>query len=509
MSPSIAWISGAALPADRPSTLGELFSRCVARLGSTTVLVDGELGLSWQDLDLWSGRIAAALADRVAPGERIAILAPNGAAHLLVELAAWRLAAVAAPIFTGFGQQRLRALVAELDPRVVVVADPAHAACAPPGAEIISTARVLEWARSSVRGIDRPASARTPCLIQFTSGSTGAPRGVVLCHDNLASQQAAFAQLWPEIGAGDRLASYLPWHHSFGALAERLWALCRGATITVVPGGGRDRQRFVDTVRAVRPTVFMSVPKMHAVALGEHALDARALRWAFTAGAPLPEELFAAYQRLGAPVYEGWGLTETSPSATITPPGSRHHPGVVGVPIPGVEVGVEADTGRILVRGPNVMLGYHRREAPTLVDGGLDSGDLGRWSDHGLVLTGRADQVLKLGNGEKVAAAEIEAALLAHPSVHHAVVAADGELIALLDAHAGHRMSALADAVRAANAAEPVPYRRIARAYALSRPCTIENGQLTASMKVARGAVLSMWSRWTSEGGAEVVAIAL
>ncbi len=508
----VDWRAGAPLPADRATTIPELVARCVAAHGDATVLLDEGRRCSWRDLDAWSSRLASALAEHLPAGERLAILAPNGAAHLVVELAAWRLGAIAAPVFTGFGDARLRELMSELAPRAALVADAAHVRLLPAGCLAFAPERLWELATrpatQSATAADRPVAADTACLILYTSGtsgSSGTPRGVVLSHDNVASQQAAFAMLWPEVGVGDRLASYLPWHHSFGSLAERLWALCRGATVTLVPGGGRDRQRFIDTMRAVRPTVFMSVPKIHALVIAEEVLDRSCLKWAFTAAAPLPEALFSWYAAAHVPVYEGWGLTECSPSAVITPPGSRHEPGVVGQPIPGVDVGVERGTGRILVRGPNVMLGYFKRESPCLARDGvrsvLDSGDLGAWTDAGLKLSGRADHVLKLANGEKASAAEIEAILHAHLAVHHAVVAVDGELIALIEPRHGHAGVEAVDAVRAYNAVQAEPFLRIARVHLVAEPWTIENGHITASMKVARGRVLQSWRSWRERGG--------
>jgi long-chain acyl-CoA synthetase len=245
----------------------------------------------------------------------------------------------------------------------------------------------------------------------------------------------------------------------------------------------------------------MSVPKMHAVAMQDAALDLGCLKWAFTAGAPLAEDAFSWYAKRGIPVYEGWGLTECSPSATITPPGDRRRAGVVGQPIPGVAVGVECGSGRILVRGPNVMLGYHRRPSPCLAEGVLDSGDLGAWTDDGLKLLGRADHMLKLANGEKAHAPAIEARLEAQAAVHHAIVAVDDDLVALLEPRSGLARSDLSAALAAANADQPVPYLRVARAYAIAHPLTIENGHLTTSMKVARGNLLASWREWMRGGG--------
>jgi long-subunit acyl-CoA synthetase (AMP-forming) len=324
---------------------------------------------------------------------------------------------------------------------------------------------------------------------------------VVLSHGNLCSQQAAFAALWPEIGPGDRLAAYLPWHHSFGALAERLWALCRGATLTVVPGGGRDRELLAATLRAVRPTVFMSVPKIHALVMERGLIAERSLRWAFTAGAPLDHTVFRWYQERGIPVHEGWGLTEASPSCTITVPGAAHVQGVVGQPIPGVAVGVRASDGRIFVRGPNVMRGYFGLESPCLLDGMLDSGDLGAWTEAGLHLHGRADHQLKLANGEKVSAATLEAALHSHPAILHAVVAVEGELMAVVEACAGAGAAAVMAGVVALNAAQEAPWQRLAAVYLLHQPMAVENGMLTASLKVSRGRVLSTLRAWRLHGG--------
>jgi long-subunit acyl-CoA synthetase (AMP-forming) len=321
---------------------------------------------------------------------------------------------------------------------------------------------------------------------------------VVLTHGNLASQQTAFAMLWPEVGPGDRCAAYLPWHHSFGGLAERLWMLGRGATVTVVPGGGRDRDRFLATLRAVRPTVYLSVPKLHRTAIAADALDRSCLRWAFTAGAALGDDLADWYERHGIAVAEGWGLTETSPSATITRPGSPRRPGAVGPPIPGVSVGVAGD-GRILVRGPNVMLGYFRRGDPLASDAAgqrtIDSGDLGAWTDHGLRLIGRSDQVLKLANGEKVHAGCIEARLAAQPGIAHAVVCRHGDdLAAILLPQPQTAAHALELAVRAADAQAEAPYERIASVWRCDLCPDLANGLLTASHKLARSRLIERFT---------------
>lgn len=502
----IAWHRGPPLPTPRATSVPALVAECLRRFPDAPVLRDGGRTATWRDLDAWSGRLAAAWAPHLGPGERCAILVANGLPHLLAELACWRLGAVASPIFLGFAPARLNELLERLTARMVVVDDQVIAQAVPAGVRRQSSADLWSSAsRPQGTGGDRAVRASDPCLIQFTSGSTGVPRGVVLTHDNLASQQAAFAQHWPDIGPGDRLAAYLPWHHSFGGLAERLWSLCRGAELTVVPGGGRDRQRLLDTIRAVAPTVFLSVPKIHALATEERLFTKRSLRWAFTAGAPLPDGLRQWYAAHEIPLCEGWGLTETSPSCTLTRPGAGQA-GIVGWPIAGVEVGVRQTDGHILVRGPNVMAGYLGQTATALTaDGILDTGDLGAWTADGLCLRGRADHQLKLGNGEKVCAATLEASLQADPAIHHAVVAAEPELMAIVEPRPGRSEQDVLRAVQVLNADQDVPYQRITAVYGVSGRMCVENGHLTASLKVSRGQVLAAFRQWRCSGGPEFV----
>ena len=493
--PAIMWRHGAALTANHPLTLAALCAAAHARAGDAVVIIDGELRLTWSDLLDRSGLLASHLKERIAPGNHVALILPNGVAHVLVELAVWRLGAIAVPLFNGGGHNSGRELLAAqlrlAGPVLVVASDPTEV---PASYAVISSDTVLalstaEKYESGVLAPWFPSAPDTPCLILFTSGSTGEPRGVVLTHGNLCSQQAAFAQLWPEIGPGDRLAAHLPWHHSFGSLAERLWALCRGATLTIVPGDGRDQPHLLAAMRAVRPTVVMTVPKLHRVLTRANVLDTTVLRWVFTAGAALGAEATGWYARHGVPLYEGWGLTETSPSATITPPDRARHEGVVGEPIPGVSVGVATD-GHIFIAGPGVMRGYLGH--PRLAQPCVDSGDCGAWTAHGLRLDGRADQVLKLSNGEKVAAAAIAGRLEDQPGVRHAIVFADDDRLIVLLAGAA---DALAAAVRTVNDAEPVIFRRIHRAYAV-RVDVAEAGLLTPAHKLARGAWLAAFARW-------------
>lgn len=483
----ITWRSGPPLPALRPRTVPELCRAAAARAGAAVVMIEGGRRATWPDLLRWSATLASAWSARVPPGSRVVIEGANSLDHLVAELACWQLAAIAVPLPAGLLANQRQQVLAEVEPVLLVERVPEAFA-----------AEAVTWAPRLVQAAD-------PCLILFTSGSGGTPRGVVLSHDNLCSQQAAFALHWPDIGPGDRLAAYLPWHHSFGALAERLWSLCRGATLTVVPGGGRDHAALLATLHAVQPTVFMSVPKVHRLVTDAPSIGAdtapaapewwNSLRWAFTAGAALGEREAAFYHARGIAVCEGWGLTECSPSATLTALSTLRTSGLVGQPIAGVEVGVRTD-GRIFVRGPGVMLGYWRRPTATAAvirAGVLDTGDVGQWTPHGLCLLGRADHTIKLANGEKVHLGELALTLESYPDVRQAVVfSPDGEVLHAVLYGVG---VAAAAAIVAYNHREAVPWRRVVQAFALREEPTVENGLLTPSHKIARTAWLAAVER--------------
>jgi long-chain acyl-CoA synthetase len=251
------------------------------------------------------------------------------------------------------------------------------------------------------------------------------------------------------------------------------------------------------------------------------------LRFVFTAAAPLSAQAYGFFEKAGVPVHEGWGLTETSPCATLTPANGPRSPGVAGWPLPGTEVllapteaATTSSAGEVLVRGPQVMRGYHRAPEETrralTDDGFLRSGDIGEWTDSGLRVRGRVDDVFKLENGEKVPAAIVEARVLASsPLLEQAVVLGPGQphvtalcWISVAAARAwaeaqGLEAGSLGDLIRmpdlrraitealqAANLLAPVPYERVRRVALVPAALSLETGELTPTQKVVRSAVL-------------------
>jgi long-subunit acyl-CoA synthetase (AMP-forming) len=347
----------------------------------------------------------------------------------------------------------------------------------------------------------------------YTSGTSGALKGVLLTHDNILSQQRALAALWT-ITPEDRFLSYLPWHHSFGGIFEKYGALYNGAVLGLDDSLGKDMPLLIRNWKAFRPTVYFSVPKVYQqlVAHAEtHPEDEAAifhpeLRFVFTAAAPLPANLSAYFASRGIDVIEGWGLTETSPCCTLTDPHeARSVPGMVGYPIPGVAIRLAAD-GEILVQGPNVMRGYYRDPGATAralsEDGWFHTGDLGELVGAGLRLVARKDRVFKMLNAEKVVPTEIENRLAGMNSyIRHVIVTGSGRafLAALIfpdyfrigeefgsDRAAADRIvkESLRQTLLAFNAEHPVKYEHIQAFAIVNRELSIEQEDLTPSLKV-------------------------
>jgi long-chain acyl-CoA synthetase len=308
--------------------------------------------------------------------------------------------------------------------------------------------------------------------IIYTSGTTGEPKGVELTHGNLASNVAA-SQERLKLEETDVALSFLPLCHAFERTAAYLY-LATGVSIAFAES--------LDTLSrdllAVRPTLMTGAPrvfeKMYARVLERGRaggrLERRLFDWSiqvaaaagrstggpsaswswrvadrlvfarvregvggrvrfFISGsAPLRKDLIEVFAGVGVPILEGYGLTETAPVVSVTPPGAIRA-GTVGPPLSNVEVRI-ADDGEILVRGPSVMRGYYKKAAETaetLRDGWLHTGDIGALDEAGyLRITDRKKELIVTSGGKKVAPQAIEAAFREHPLVADVVLVGEG-----------------------------------------------------------------------------------
>lgn len=543
-------------PVGVPESIGGLLSRNVARFGNHAVfseLRDGEYrAVSWTDFARNVASFGSFLASAgVGPGTRVAMVSPNRGEMLVAEFATMGLGATYAPIFSAYPAEQVQGLLGQLQPVVVIVAGRDQMAGVTLGAAARALVSFDAVDATVVEGIVKGSTAsyttfgdalaagasdtvrcaafaanatrvdpNEPCLLNFTSGTSGLLKGVLLTHDNILSQQRALSAIW-SVTHNDRFLSYLPWHHSFGGIFEKYSALFNGATIHIDTSRGKDFEVLRRNWAAVRPTIYFSVPQVYQQLVAhvqsrpedEGSIFHAGLRFVFTAAAPLPANVSAYFASKGVAVLEGWGLTETSPCCTLTDLAQpRTVPGMVGYPIPGVTIRI-AEDGEILVRGPNVMRGYFGNPEATAQalpgDGWFHTGDLGEFVGAGLKLVARKDRVFKMLNAEKVVPTEIENRLAGMNNyIRHVIVAGQGErfLAALIfpdyfriseqfgdDREAAERVvkESLRTTLLAFNEDHPVRYERIQAFAVISKELSIENEELTPSMKVRVRNVLS------------------
>lgn len=539
------WRSEVPLPS-YPANLARMLNENAARFAERPIyqeVRDGRLQpLSWERFQAEVAAIQSWLrAADFAPGDRLAILSRNRREMLELELAAMSMGGLTVPIFTGYPPNQTNTLVNFCEPKLVAVADQDQFAklqspqafsavihfddvTVSGGAHLVPFGELLAQPGShgEVAGDQLPAD--TIALMMYTSGTMGRPKCVQLTHGNILSQQAAMRVLW-NLSENDRLLSYLPWHHSFGGIFEKYAALTNGALLTLEHGHGKDLEVLLENWRRVRPTIFFSVPRIYQQIATRAMQDPQIeqlifhdrLRFIFTAAAPLPGNISALFEQRGIPVIEGWGLTETSPCCTVTDPGLEREPGVVGRPIPGVQLKLASD-GEILVKGANVMSGYYHNPQATAAaftrDGWFRTGDVGEFTAGGLRLISRQDRIFKLSNAEKVIPAEIENLFAADCAfLAQAYLAGNGRdypvvllfpnraMLAMLPDSSQvkegcRRPRSLADMARCLKDCLSVLNRSIEAKYArpqaallLDRELSIENEELTPSMKLAPNVV--------------------
>ena len=356
-------------------------------------------------------------------------------------------------------------------------------------------------------------------MIMYTSGTSGFPKGVQLHHRNIMSQQKALEIMWqPEHGM--RFLCYLPWHHSFGGLFERFFALHSGGCLAIDDSFGKDIDRLLENFAEIRPHVYFSVPVIYQAIVSKVLTSEKAeksffhdeLKFVFTAAAPLPLSTSDVFREKQVPVLEAWGLTETSPCCTLTGFGMDRIPGIVGFPIPGVELSLGEDN-ELLVRGENVMSGYFRNEEATakaFSDGGwFHTGDIGEITPDGVRIISRKERMFKLSNGEKLFPSNIEENVCRRCKfVKYAYVFGSGQkhpfmLVfpnsGLMAASVRNQIndpacefpssckslsSCLSSCVDEINTYQLTGFERIGRALVIQRELSLEENELTPSFKL-------------------------
>ena len=557
--------------ADREAdTLDGMFRRRVARTPRAIAYhqFDAEHGdwraWRWSEVADEAARWRGAFAHHaLEPGDRVAVMAPNGVGWVIFDQAALGLGLVTVPLFNEDNARNCAHVLRDSSARVVVAGGRRQLAKIEsvldelPGVELVVCMTDLAAADKTGRITDlrdwlpdRAALPSAPghasdsiATIVYTSGTTGAPKGVILTHANVLGNACASSRVF-DVNSSDVLVSFLPLSHMFERTAGYYLPMLAGAEVAFA----RSVTTLVEDIAKFRPTVLISVPRIYeqvfakikaklrrsplrhvlfklAVATGERrsrnvlcgalwpvfdrmvaarirAIFGGRVRHAISGGAPMPPGIAHALLALGVPVYQGYGLTETSPVLSANVPGDNVAESI-GKPLPGVEITV-GDDDELLTRGEYVMRGYWNRPDATRraidADGWFHTGDKVRIdSDGRLYVVGRLKEIIVMSNGEKVPPVDIEQALLEDPLVSQVMVHGEGRpfLVACVVAdlermrECKDEKSAAADLRRrSAKLLERFPaYARVRRFIFVDEPWSIDNGMLTPTLKMKRAVI--------------------
>jgi feruloyl-CoA synthase len=463
-------------------SLGRMFRAAVEARPDRVFLAE-RTGDGWRTFTYAACRrivdaIATAFIERGLSAQRpVMVLSGNSIDHALLTLAAYTAGVPIAPISVAYSLQsrdhaKLRHIAALLQPGFIYVADTAPFAGALAALDLTGVEVAAGCDGAQLEGVTplaalaatRPgaaveravasSSADTIAKFLFTSGSTGQPKGVINTHGMLTANQQQIAQIWPFLAeVPPVLVDWLPWNHTFGGNHNFNLVLRHAGTFYI--DAGKPMPALVgETVRnlsEISPTVYFNVPAGYAALLPHLERDetfaktffAR-LRFIFYAGAALPQDLWtrldaAAIRATGEriPLTSSWGTTETAPLATASH-FVTDRSGMIGVPVPGVEVKLVPRDGKleIRVRGPNVTPGYWKR--PDLTAAAFDEEDFYRPGDavcfadpgdiaKGVMFDGRLAEDFKLATGTWVHVGVLRVGVLAaaSPALQDAIVAGE------------------------------------------------------------------------------------
>jgi fatty-acyl-CoA synthase len=406
--------------------------------------------LTYRDLHRRVLRLAHALrALGIARGDRVAYLGPNHPAFLETLFAAGVLGAVFVPLNTRLTAPESAYNLADSGSTVLVHAaehtEAAVTAAADagvrrrvvvgaPDADALGYEELLAGAEPEP--LDEPVAPDDPCMIMYTSGTTGRPKGAVLSHANI---------VWNSVNvlvdtdlSGDEVTLVVaPLFHTAGLNMTCLPTLLKGGRVVLL--GAFDPERVLETIERLRVTYLFGVPTMYdAMAARPRwaTADLSSLRTLNCGGAPVPARTIETYLARGLAFSQGYGMTEASPGVLyLDREQAAAKAGSAGVPhfftdtrvvLPDGREAAPGEHGEILVNGPHVMAGYWNRPRDTAAalteDGWLRTGDVARVDADGYAYIVDRVKDMYVSGGENVYPAEVEDALLGHPSVRECAV---------------------------------------------------------------------------------------
>jgi long-chain acyl-CoA synthetase len=429
-------------------SVASIVAESARRYPDRTALVLGPTRLSYAQVWAQARAYAAVLRDHgIGPGDRVALLLPNVPHFAFAYYGAIALGAAVVPVHALLRAEEIAFTLQDSESRLLITAAPLLGEAAEgarlAGVPVMST---LDGGDESVPRIDVLAASAEPvatyvprrpedeAVILYTSGTTGRPKGAVLSHDNILWNVQTVAFDTVGISHDDVALGVLPLFHSFGQTVVMNGCFRVGATVVLMPRF--DGPGALALMAQEGVTFLAAVPTMYVGLLeaARNSEDRPQLRLAVSGGAAIPVAVIERVAEVfGADIYEGYGLSETSPVATFNQPYYGRKAGSVGCALWGVDVEIAraevegaielmplGETGEIVIRGHCVFAGYlnaPEATAAVMVDGWFRSGDIGYKDDEGFVFIVDRKKDLIIRGGFNVYPREVEEVLAKHPDV--------------------------------------------------------------------------------------------
>jgi long-chain acyl-CoA synthetase len=423
--------------------LATILTDSTSRDATRTAVKLDDFELSYGALDESSARVAGLLADRgIRPGDRVGIMLPNLPYFPICYYGVLRAGCVVVPMNVLLKEREVAFYLTDSGAKLLFAwqdfASDAEAGAATAGAECVIVAPAefeQELAQHELRSEVVERADDDDAVILYTSGTTGTPKGAQLTHSNLLKNCQVARDMF-DLGSEAVVLGALPLFHAFGQSCAMNAAIIAGGTLTLLPRF--EPGKALEIIQRDGVNIFEGVPTMYGALL--HAperekYDSSTLQLCVSGGAAMPVEVLRGFEKaFDCKVLEGYGLSETSPSASFNHPDRERKPGSIGTPIDGVEMKVvdendnelpTGEVGEIVIRGHNVMKGYWNRPdatAEVVRDGWFHTGDMAQVDDDGyfFIVDRKKDMIIR--GGYNVYPREIEEVLYEHPAVREAAV---------------------------------------------------------------------------------------
>ncbi|HEV7763360.1 MAG TPA: AMP-binding protein [Thermoanaerobaculia bacterium] len=408
---------------------GDLLSERARVTPDKLALVSVETGerLTYAELNTRAERAAATLRTLLEPGDRFGLLAYNCIEFLELFFAAGKAGVIVVPLSTRATEHELRVIANDCDMKLLFHGDEFAQFSV-----VRSQFSVRHRVNPQTTDNREPTTAEGIYALLYTSGTTGKPKGVMIPKRQLYWNGYNTAINWA-LRDDDVSPVFTPMYHAGGLAAFLIPIFCAGGTVVIHKSF--NTTEIWNTIERERCTVVLGVPTIWKLLMDapEFATaDLSHVRWFISGGAPLPQFVIDAYQKRGVVFKQGYGMTEVGVNCfTMTVDDSFRKPGSIGRPMLFTEVKLEnldGDVGEMWIRGPHVSKGYWNNEAATREayadDGWFRTGDLARRDEDGFFYIAGRRKEMFISGGVNVYPAEIEAELLAHPSVSDAAVVA-------------------------------------------------------------------------------------